>query len=275
MGSHETHSKRLRLLSFNIHAATSTDRFHHYVTHSWRQILPHSQRTENLDAIAGLVQDYDMVALQEADGGSLRSSYVNQVSLLAQYAEFPHWHQQCTRNIGRIAQHSNGLLSKITLNKIIEHKLPGVIPGRGAIEAHVGDGSEYLQLFVVHLALSYRVRKQQIAYLANQMKDQQYVILMGDFNCPYDEAVARFATHGITLHQPFHNNSPTYPSWKPVKQCDHILLSPGMVIKNYRILDESISDHLPVELEVLLPESIITSVQHDLDSEPLAQRHGM
>ena len=271
------HSRRttLKLLSYNIQVGIDTRRYSDYITRSWRHFLPYNKRQETLHAMSRFIKGYDIVALQEADGGSLRSSYVNQVSLLAQYAEFPHWHQQCTRNIGRIAQHSNGLLSKIPLNKIIEHKLPGVIPGRGAIEAHVGDGSEYLQLFVVHLALSYRVRKQQIAYLANQMKDQQYVILMGDFNCPYDEAVARFATHGITLHQPFHNNSPTYPSWKPVKQCDHILLSPGMVIKNYRILDESISDHLPVELEVLLPESIITSVQHDLDSEPLAQRHGM
>ena len=44
--------QKIRLLTFNIQAGTSTARYHHYVTHSWRQVLPHTQRVENLDAIA-------------------------------------------------------------------------------------------------------------------------------------------------------------------------------------------------------------------------------
>ena len=61
--------QKIRLLSFNIQAGTSTARYHHYVTHSWRQVLPHSQRVENLDAIADFVAPFDMVALQEVDSG--------------------------------------------------------------------------------------------------------------------------------------------------------------------------------------------------------------
>ena len=71
-----TQRRRVRLLSFNIQAGTSTARYHHYVTHSWRQVLPHTQRVANLDAIAGLVAPFDMIALQEVDSGSLRSGFI-------------------------------------------------------------------------------------------------------------------------------------------------------------------------------------------------------
>ena len=120
------HSRRttLKLLSYNIQVGIDTRRYSDYITRSWRHFLPYNKRQETLHAMSRLIKGYDIVALQEADGGSLRSSYVNQVSLLAQYAEFPHWHQQCTRNIGRIAQHSNGLLSKIPLNKITSASHP-------------------------------------------------------------------------------------------------------------------------------------------------------
>ncbi|NIP17512.1 MAG: EEP domain-containing protein, partial [Xanthomonadales bacterium] len=55
------------------HAGTTTDQFHHYVVHGWRQVFPHTQRVENLDAIAEVVAGFDMVGLQEVDSGSLRS----------------------------------------------------------------------------------------------------------------------------------------------------------------------------------------------------------
>lgn len=261
--------RTLKLLSYNIQVGIDTRRYSDYIMNSWRHVLPYNKRQETLQAMSRLIRDYDIVALQEADGGSIRSAFVNQVSLLAQYADFPVWHQQCTRNMGRLAQHSNGLLSKIKLNTILDHKLPGVIPGRGAIEAHIGGPNNHLQLFVAHLALSRRVRKEQIAYLAEHINNHRYVILMGDFNSPYDEVVELFSRRGVILHQPFHNNSPTYPSWKPIRQYDHILLSPGMVIKNYNIISDSISDHLPVELEVLLPESIMAEWQDTSENESM------
>ena len=262
--------RSLRLLSYNIQVGIDTRRYSDYITNSWRHLLPYNKRLETLHSISRVIRDYDMVALQEADGGSIRSAYINQVSLLAQYADYPYWHQQCTRNMGRIAQHSNGLLSRVPLNYIENHKLPGLIPGRGAIEAHLGNSQDFIQIFVAHLALSYRVRREQIAYLANQIHDQRYVILMGDFNCSYEEVVDMFAQQGVVLHQPFHNNSPTYPSWRPRRQYDHILVSPGLVIKQYGILANSVSDHLPVELEVLIPESIMTDMEAIKTFHPVA-----
>lgn len=75
---------RLRLLSFNIQVGISTERYRHYLTRGWQHLLPHTGRAGNLQKIGDLLKDFDLVALQEADGGSLRSGYVNQVEHLAQ-----------------------------------------------------------------------------------------------------------------------------------------------------------------------------------------------
>ena len=84
---------RLRLLSFNIQVGISTERYRHYLTRGWQHLLPHTGRADNLQKIGNLLGDYDLVALQEADGGSLRSGYVNQVEHLAQLGAFPYWYQ--------------------------------------------------------------------------------------------------------------------------------------------------------------------------------------
>ena len=103
----------LRLLSFNIQVGISTQRYHHYLTRSWQHLLPHAGRSGNLQRIGDLLGDFDLVALQEVDGGSLRSGYVNQVEHLAHLGAFPYWYQQLNRNLGRLAQHSNGVLSRL------------------------------------------------------------------------------------------------------------------------------------------------------------------
>ena len=69
----------LNLLSFNIQVGIKTSAYRHYVTKGWKHVLPHESRIKNLKRIADLVSDYDVVSLQEIDGGSIRSGFVNQV----------------------------------------------------------------------------------------------------------------------------------------------------------------------------------------------------
>ena len=64
---------RLRLLSFNIQVGISTEKYRHYLTRGWQHLLPHNGRAGNLQKIGNLLGDFDLVALQEADGGSERS----------------------------------------------------------------------------------------------------------------------------------------------------------------------------------------------------------
>jgi endonuclease/exonuclease/phosphatase family metal-dependent hydrolase len=253
MLNHET--GKLRLLSFNIHAATSTDRFHHYVTQSWRQILPHSQRAENLDAIAGLVVDYDMVALQEADAGSLRSGFINQSRYIATHSGMPYWFHQANRKLGAMTFTSNGFLARHEPNAVEEHRLPGAIPGRGALIMRYGAGSN-LVVAVVHLALGRRARARQLTYLARQLMDEPYVVVMGDFNADTGSRETRRFCEQLGLDTPTAGLA-SYPSWQPQRAIDHILVSRALETSDACIIDVPMSDHCPVSLTIKVPRDLV------------------
>ena len=259
----------LRLLSYNIQVGIQTRHFRDYITSSWQHLLPNQKRLDNLHKISHLLKPYDIVALQEVDGGSLRSSYINQVEFLAKYSAFPYWYHQCNRNLGKIAQHSNGLLAKFPVNQIINHKLPGLIPGRGAIEAILGDGVEQLRIIVAHLSLSRRARRQQVQYLADKIRDFPYVIIMGDLNCSGDELRKQFAAQGVQLRSSNNIVKATFPSWQPIHQYDHILVTPSIEIISETILPDPISDHLPIALEVSLPSSILETDKDSNRTHPV------
>lgn len=250
---------RLQLLSYNIQVGIRTRHIGDYIMASWQHLLPNQKRLQNLHAISQLIKRYDLIALQEVDGGSLRSSYINQVEYLANHSGFPYWYHQCNRNLGKIAQHSNGLLAKFPVNQIINHKLPGLIPGRGAIEARLGDGDDQLRVIVAHLSLSNRARKQQVKYLAEKIRGYPYVVIMGDLNCSTDELLALFGQHKVQLKTAEQGENATFPSWQPTRQYDHILVTPMINIISETVLSDPISDHLPVALEISLPAYILNS----------------
>ncbi len=247
--------RTLRLLSFNIQAGTSTARYHHYVTHSWRQVLPHSKRVENLVAIADLVASYDVVALQEVDSGSLRSGFINQSRYLATEASMPFWCHQSNRKVGTVAYAGNGLLSRYAPDAVEEHRLPGVIPGRGTLLARFGLGSGGLDVAVVHLALGKRARIQQLRFLARELDSGRHLVVMGDFNTHVDSGPVREFLETLALRAPTRGLA-TYPSWQPQRAIDHILVSQSLAAGAAEVLDISYSDHCPVALEIQLPETV-------------------
>ncbi len=244
---------RLRLLSFNIQVGISTERYHHYLTRGWQHLLPHQGRAGNLQRIGDLLGDYDIVALQEADGGSVRSGFINQVEHLARMGAFPYWYQQLNRNLGRFAQHSNGLLSRLRPTLLEDHPLPGPA-GRGAILLRIGEGDDAIAVVMMHLALGARTRTRQLAYIRELVGGYRHQILMGDMN-----------THAIDLleHSPLRDLGllapqveATFPSWRPQRCLDHILLSPGLELERFQVLAQPISDHLPVAVEIRLPNTL-------------------
>lgn len=251
-GAIRTH---LRLLSYNIQAGIASTRAHHYVTQGWKNVLPHTRSFENLDRIAHVVSDYDVVALQEADAGSMRSYFINQVEYLARRGRFPFWYHQTNRNLGKFAQHSNGLLSKIEPQEIVEHKLPGLIPGRGLMMARYGGGEHPLVILLAHLALSKRARLQQLAFISEIVNDYQHVVLMGDLNCQLQSQEMDFLLGSTHLCEPLETLH-TFPSWRPFRNIDHILVTPSLKVSNVQVLSHALSDHLPISLELALPDSV-------------------
>ena len=156
----------LRILSYNVQVGITTRRPHHYFTHSWKHVLPHSQRLSNLEKVAHLLRGYDLIGLQEVDAGSIRSNYINLVEYLALQSGFPYWYHQVNRNLGRFAQHSNGLLSRFHPAEVRDISLPALIPGRNAILARYGDTEESLAVIVMHVSVSPRARSRQFGYIS-------------------------------------------------------------------------------------------------------------
>ncbi|KAF1070096.1 MAG: hypothetical protein GAK45_00916 [Pseudomonas citronellolis] len=243
---------RLRLLSFNIQVGISTGSYRHYLTRGWQHLLPTAGRANNLQRIGSLLADYDVVALQEADGGSLRSGFVNQVEHLAQLGDFPYWYQQLNRNLGRFAQHSNGLLSRVQPSLLEDHPLPGP-RGRGAILMRFGDGDNSLAVVMMHLALGSRTRALQLGYIRELLQGYRHHVLMGDMNTHANDLLQSSPLRDLGLIAP--QVEATFPSWRPQRCLDHILLSSELALERVSVLPQPISDHLPVAVEIRLPEA--------------------
>lgn len=255
MPEFEAH-RHIRLLTFNIQVGINTSSYQHYLTRSWQHILPHRKRIQTLDRIAHLISNYDVVALQECDGGSLRSNYINQVQYLAEASGIPYWYQQLNRNLGQIAQHSNGLLSRFRPLDVTEHKLPGLIPGRGAIIARYGSAEDPLVLVLMHLSLSKTAQQRQLGYIREQIAGYRHVVLMGDMNNHAEELLTQTPLKDTDL-VPLPDSAHSFPSWRPEKALDHILVSPSLEIRRSEVVSYPVSDHLPIAMDVALPKGYL------------------
>jgi endonuclease/exonuclease/phosphatase family metal-dependent hydrolase len=117
-----------------------------------------------------------------------------------------------------------------------------------------GEGADALVVINMHLALGPRTRTRQLAYVRELIDGARHVVLMGDMN-----------THAIDLlqHSPLRDLGlvapqidATFPSWRPQRCLDHILLSPELVLERVAVLSQPISDHLPVAVDIRLPTGL-------------------
>lgn len=257
MGTHgiAAGTGRLRLLSFNIQAGAVTQRYREYVTRGWQHVLPLGKSSQ-LDRLAAHLGDYDVVGLQEADAGSLRSGFINQAEYLAERAGFPFWSQQENRRLGVIASSSNSLLSRLQPTEVHDHRLPGRVRGRGALLALFGQPPNQLAVVVAHLSLGQNSRTAQFGFLRELIWPYPHVVLMGDFNCAGEHPrFLRFLLE-TGLRQAGHPAPPTFPSWQPQRAIDHVLVSAGLHAVDYQALPLKLSDHLPVSVELELPDEL-------------------
>lgn len=248
-------TRRLRLLSANIQAGARTQRYSDYLTRSWSHALPAGKQIA-LDAIAAMTRDYDIVGLQEADPGSLRSGFTNQTHYLAERAGFDFWSHQPNRNVARVASSANGLLSRLEPVEITDHVLPGRIPGRGVLMARFGEGDDGLLVAVAHLSLGTNSRRAQLSFLGELLHGQPHVVLMGDFNCTAEQPEMELLYRSTHLRPPL-CPVPTFPSWRPLRAIDHILTTSALHSLGCQAMPAAASDHLALALEIDVPLSAL------------------
>jgi len=251
-------TRMLRVLSANIQAGSSTRRYSDYVTRSWSHALPAGRKRSSLDAIARLAAEHDIVGLQEADPGSLRSGFTNQTHYVAQRAGFSYWTHQPNRSVGGVASSANGLLSKLEPVRTSEFSLPGRIKGRGVLLGHFGDDRDGLTVAVAHLSLGARSRLAQLSFIAELLQDHPNAVLMGDFNCLPDVPEMEVLYRNTGLRPP-ECIVPTFPSWKPQRAIDHILVSGALRCAGARAVPAAHSDHLALAMEIQVPERALRS----------------
>lgn len=245
----EVGSHLLKLLSYNIQVGIASKRYSHYVTKSWQHLLPNRARARNLAEIAELIKHFDLIALQEVDGGSFRTGFMNQVHYLAHAAGKAFWHQQLNRNLGQVGQHSNAVISDLHPTDIQNHTLPG-FKGRGAIAFELPDAE--LVIIVTHLALTKQSQNLQLSYIKSILDRYPNGIVMGDFNTDSQHLLHDSPLADCNLKTV--QKQPTYPSWQPTKCLDHILVSDSIVVHRVGVVDFKLSDHLPVALEIEYPK---------------------
>jgi len=217
--------------------------------------MPSRRDKNTLTAIANILKDFDIVALQEVDSGSRRTGFVNQSASLAAQAGFGFYHQQATRRLGNIARQGNTLLSRITPHSLTPYKLPGLIPGRGLLKAEFGSKQDPIVLIMVHLSLGTHSRKKQLDYVKELLQDYQHIIVMGDMNCSLHTPEMSDLIRALGLVAPL-EQLPTFPSWQPTRHIDHILVSESLKVERSYVLPHKLSDHLPLGTDILLPYSL-------------------
>lgn len=251
----------LSILSFNMQVGVGTKRYREYVTRGWRHVLPSQGVRDNLSRIADLLGEHDIIGLQEIDAGSRRSRYQNQIQALAEQAGFAYWRVQINRALGRVAQHGLGLISRYQPFSVTEHKLPGRLPGRGALIARFGRPGNALTVVVTHLSLGGGSRTQQLAAICGMVTDDEHVIVMGDTNCSARDLISDPALAASDLRV-YDRLLPTFPSWRPRRGIDHILTSASLDVQHAGVINTMLSDHRPVEMRIGLPRALGHAMVH-------------
>jgi len=154
--------------------------------------------------------------------------------------------------MGGVASSANGLLSKLEPVEVQDHALPGRIGGRGVLLAKFGDGEDGLAVAVAHLSLGAGSRMSQLGFIAELLSDHPNAVLMGDFNCLAERPEMQVLYQKTRL-QPPGCVVPTFPSWRPDRAIDHILVSSNLQTRSVEAVPAAFSDHLALAMAIDVP----------------------
>jgi endonuclease/exonuclease/phosphatase family metal-dependent hydrolase len=237
----------MRFLLYNIRYATGGHR-----RPPWSGYLRRTER--NLQALTEFIKPLnpDVVGLVEVDAGSYRSRRRNQAESIA--AGLGHYHcymskygaSSLAHRIPIINRQGNAFLSRNSFkNEQFHYFEKGV--KRLVIELEL----EEVTVFLVHLALGFRVRHYQLNDLYALVKNTRRPhIVAGDFNSIWgDHEIALFLA-ATGLRNANTAGAPSFPSWAPKRQLDFVLHSPELRVERFWMPRVTYSDHLPLVCDV-------------------------
>jgi endonuclease/exonuclease/phosphatase family metal-dependent hydrolase len=253
------HATHLRVATYNVHYCKGLD----------GRFAP--------ERIARVLRDIDpdIVALQELDCGRQRSRGDDQLATLAK--ELGLYSLFCPSIENGEERYGHGLLSTRPLTLVTQARLPTgdvpVIEPRDGLHASFAVSDTVISVISTHLGLARAERAAQIDRLLKEdflggVGPNRPAIFMGDLNLApggklYRQLVAgwdvqhakdRPVFRDVQAHAPGHVAVKTFPSFLPVRQLDHIFVTPQLRILGVRspanLLTRRASDHLPLVAEL-------------------------
>ncbi len=228
-----------------------------YATHGNQKKLPFlgmlGRTHEHLDEIIDFIEevDPDVMGLVEVDGGSYRSGKKSQVERISD--KLGHYHAYCSKYAVNSAwqripiynNQGNAFLAKETIQNEKFHYFD-----KGMKKLVIELELEHVTFFLVHLALTFKTRQQQILHLYHMIKEtHRPYIVAGDFNAFTGESEIQLLMSASSLKNADPQLQPSYPSWKPKRHLDFILHSPEIQINSFEMPRVGLSDHLPLVID--------------------------
>jgi len=191
----------------------------------------------------------DVVGLIEVDAGSYRSGKKNQAEQIA--TSLGHYHTYRSKyaenhpfltKIPILNKQGNAFVTRNTITREHFHYVT-----RGVKKLVIELELENMVFLLVHLALSYRTRQEQLRELKQIVLNvEKPCIVAGDFNVMRGRDELELFREAAGLVEPEGENCPTFPSWKPRLDLDFVLHTQDIQVTNIRVPQVLYSDHLPV-----------------------------
>ncbi|MHC4063938.1 MAG: endonuclease/exonuclease/phosphatase family protein, partial [Planctomycetota bacterium] len=197
----------------------------------------------------------DIVALQEADAPSSWSGRFDHVRRLQRAAGFAHRYHGLHMDrakLGMSLRYGTALLARQPLETPATHAFEAArLDAKGLVSARVELDGRPLLVASVHLdAKSRRKRRAQAGQLIDRMSAIGLpIVLLGDFNCQWNERSAvKLLVDRLDLqaYMPESSNWDTWPAGAPTRRIDWILISRELEFVDYRVWPDRVSDHLGV-----------------------------
>ncbi len=215
----------------------------------------------DLPRIAAVIKklDPDIVALQEVDVRTQRSSGVDQAEVLGRLTGMEKLFVPAMRYQGGL--YGEALLTKLPILNVEKRSLPVPMGGepRAVLEAklRLGDGLSSITVLATHLCHEFpENRAASTEYIDRFLAsdDAQPTLLMGDLNAR-PESLAMKKLWGRWSDAFAAAPAPTFPSMEPDRRIDYVLYLPSdrwEVIDQQVLVGEDASDHCPVLVTIRL-----------------------
>lgn len=230
----------IKVLSLNIHSAVNWDGEY------------------DLDGLTQFIQEVnpDIIGLQEVDRSwSSRSRFQDICLELATRLNLNYGFSVSLEK--NASYYGNQILSKFPIVQIWSEKLPGSLEVRSFVFTQLWVNGIRINVLNTHLGLSVEDRILQTAEIRRFLSQVNGpVIVMGDFNgVSSDQSIGSLVNDFIDLRElsDFRNQGTFRMKDGSVgSRIDYILTSPDFLYQSFQIVENKISDHLPLVAEVSL-----------------------